>query len=425
MISPETWHIPKALVSEPTACINCSSYASTANVTLLILLTKMTDPDDPVVASYDVFLAGPAMAHTSDPSVNQSTSSKVLLLQYPAYRPSSRPYNAAKSQKPSELRLKPNTGIVEIDVPILTREHYNQDSGTRYGRAISDSKILHGSLAHGLAGGFHAGSSQATSLRENPAHDDTEASSPSLSMQTLGGKVTEPSERDPIYFLGSLRYNSIHLSRLDGVVQLRPQLHHLDAEEEISQKRFQVGVNGPSAKTTAEAEVGASTLESRAIEVKLKDTKYEDRDRTMNENTRLLRDIQVDRWRSHNWVDQDHNASHTARDRILVDSELHDLSLNGNYDQLRSSLSNGDWLDKMSAPTRGWQERSARQAHEVESENGHAVRKQKRRRSRKSRDDRYRTSNPGTGPLMEQSSDSEASSGRCDGCGTWTNKLTI
>ena len=368
----------------------------------------MSDSSDPVVASYDVFLAPPAGVDPSGSSMTQSTSPEVLVLQYPAYRPSSRPYSAAKSQKPSELRLKPNTGMVELDVPILTHEHYNQDSGTRYGKAISDSKSLHGSSAYGLAGGFHAGSSQAASLCEIPAHNDVEVNAPALGTQTLGGKKVQPSERDPIYFLGSLQHDSIHLSHLDGVVQLRPQLHHLDAEEEINQKRFQVGGNGPGVKAKAAAEPGPSKLESRAIEIKLKDTKYEARDRTMNENTRLLRDIEMDSWRCHKWVDQDHDASYTARDKTLVDKKSRDTTPDASASKLRSSLSNGDWLDKMSAPREDGKKGLLAKLRGRERER--ARRKKAEEEKKQKLKASGAGSHPGMGPLMEQSSDSEASS---------------
>ena len=360
----------------------------------------MTDPVDAVVASYDIFLAPPTADTSNRPgcSVTQPSSAKLLVLQYPAYRPSSRPYNSAKSQKPSELRLKPNTGLVEVDVPIFTHEHYNEESGSRYGKALSDSRTLHGKSSHGLAGGFHTGSSQVSSLGDIPAYGDTNTRSPPLKTQTLGGKIAEPSERDPIYFLGSFKHDSIHLSHLDGVVQMRPQLHHLDAEEDINQKRFQVGGTGPIVKPKAVSEPGPSKLESRAIEIKLKDTKDDGRDRTLNENSRLLRDIQIDIWRSHSWVDQAQAPSHVVR------NTLDDVS----PARLRSSLSNGDWLDKMSAPREDGKKGLLAKLRGRERERA------RRKKAEEEKKQKSRASEaglpPGTGPIMDQSSDSEASS---------------
>ena len=372
----------------------------------------MTDPDDPVVASYDVFLAPPAASASQKPladgSLTPPSTPKVLVLQYPAYRPSSRPYSAARSQKPSELRLKPNTGLVEIDVPILTNEHYNQDSGARYGKALSESKILHGSSSHGLAGGFHAGSSQSASLQDVPAHDDLDASSFTLKTQTLGGKITELDDREPVYFLGSLQDSTIHLSHLDGVVQMRPQLHHLDAEE-VNQKQFPVSGTGSAVKSKAGSEPGPSKLESRAIEIKLKDTKDDGRDRTLNENARLLRDVQIDSWRSHTWMDQDHALSHAVRDRLLADKSSDGSDLHANHRQLRSSLSNGDWLDKMSAPREDGKKGLLAKLRGRERER---ARRKKAEEEKKQKSRATGTGpHPGTGPLMDQSSDSEASSG--------------
>jgi RPC5 protein len=372
-------------------------------------IRSMADTDDPVVASYDVVLTqSPALstAHSVTPS---SSPSRVLVLQYPAIRASSRPYNAARSQKPSDLRLKPHTGLLEVDVPILTHEHYNADSGARYGKSVSESRALHGNASHGLAGGFHTHSAQSTSLCDVPLYEDAETSTHRLETQTLGGKITAPSERDPIYFLASLRKNALYLSHLDGVVQMRPELHHLDAEEEMNQKRFQVASTAAGAKLKAAPEPGLSKLESKAIEIKLKDSKDEARDRTLNENARLLRDIQIDTWRSHRWIDQDHAASQAARDRFLANKAHDEVAQSDTQaNQLRSALSNGDWLDKMSAPREDGKKGLLAKLRGRERER--ARRKKAEEEKRMKSKTAGTTSNQGTGPLMEQSSDSDLSS---------------
>lgn len=367
---------------------------------------RAMDTDDPIVASYDVFLTKPG--NSSKASTNTSTSaepsSKVLVLQYPAYRPSSKPYNASKSQSPSELRLKAKTGLLELDVPILTQENYNADLGARYGKAMSDSKTLHGKSSHGLAGGFYTGSAQPASLRDIPAFN---APDPALTTQTLGGKILEPGEKDPLYFLGILKDGRIHLSHVDGVVQVRPQLHHLDAEEELNHKRFQSVPSQPGAKVKGATEAGSSKLESRAVEIKLKDTNQESRDRNLNENARLLREIQMDSWQAHKWADQDHDTARIVRSR-LIDSQEVDLLVNDNPSQLKSALSNGDWLDKMSAPRENGKKGllAKLRGRERERARRKKAEEEKKLKTKTSGD----VARPGSGPLIEQSSDSEASS---------------
>ena len=66
----------------------------------------------------------------------------------------------------------------------------------------------------------------------------------------------------------------------------------------------------------------------------------------MNDNARQLRDIQVDQWQNHEWVDEDEEEVKTAFDTHMRQAEARSKSI----PRLLSSLSNGDWLDRMSAP---------------------------------------------------------------------------
>ncbi|KAK5059796.1 hypothetical protein LTR84_009679 [Exophiala bonariae] len=296
----------------------------------------MADDDDPVVASYDVFLTEPH-------SENDTSTSKLFLFQYPAHRSNKRPYNASRNQTPTALRVKPKSGFVEVDVPILLQENYNILVGEKYGKAVADSRTLHAGGAHGLAGGFT--SSAHSRMRDVPPQEDFLAMPPVLQTQSLGGKIVPPSARDPIYLLGCFRQNQIHLSQLDAVVQMRPQLHHIDAQEE-QQKRAQ-SLTGPAAARQKPGANGVpGKVESKAIEIKIKDTKDDPKDRSLNENARSLRDIQVEEWDEHEWVDEEDDDAKEASDSLLH------LSFAGtpSASRLKSRISNGDWLDKMSAP---------------------------------------------------------------------------
>ncbi|EDN03167.1 predicted protein [Histoplasma mississippiense (nom. inval.)] len=108
--------------------------------------TNTTTPpptaDDPVIASYDIYI--------TDSQIRR------FLLQYPD-RQATQPYNAATHQKPTELRLKPRTGLVEVDIPINTHVNYDEKKGRRYGNALRRSRVIAEGGTMGMAGGFNPG----------------------------------------------------------------------------------------------------------------------------------------------------------------------------------------------------------------------------------------------------------------------------
>ncbi|OAP64935.1 hypothetical protein AYL99_00907 [Fonsecaea erecta] len=298
----------------------------------------MADDDDPVIASYDVCLA-------SSISSPDRGSSKLYLLQYPSHRPYHIPYSAAISQAPTALRLKSEAGFIEIDVPMCTYDNYSEVAGERFGKAMAESRTINTGGSFGLAGGFGGGTTQPR-LKDIPMHDQHTSPAPLLETQTLGGKIPNPSTRDPIYLVGCFRQNQIHLSYLDAVVQMRPQFHHIDAEDESIQRRAAGASNAGSSRPKPGLEPPAPKVESKAIEIKIRDTKDDSKDRAMNDNARQLRDIQMDQWQTYGWVDEDDPLAKTVLDSRmrLVSDPMHAPP------KLHSCISNGDWLDRMSAP---------------------------------------------------------------------------
>ncbi|RMZ86507.1 hypothetical protein DV736_g6269, partial [Chaetothyriales sp. CBS 134916] len=331
----------------PAAHLQASMYAVAEKAADLIKARAMADDsdNDAVVASYNVVLNIRTSTPTPTPVDGADSAlavdSRLVILQYPAFRPRTRPYNARRHQKPQSLRLKPKTGILEVEVPLLVREDYNPDAAVRYGRALAESKTVQVGASHGLGGGFNNSPAQFSvpPLQAVPAHSNTATEETYLDTQTLGGKIAVPSEQDPVYFLGAFRHGTLHLSPVSAVVQMRPQLHHIDAEDENSHLKRSLLSSAGAAANGTKATTG---IESKAIEIKMKDTKDDGRDRGLNEGARLLRSIQAETWRSHEWIDQDDDAAQTMRERL----SNHDRSPT----RLKSCLNNGDWLDRMSAP---------------------------------------------------------------------------
>jgi len=309
--------------------------------------TKMPpDEDDSVIATYDVYISPRSPSATAETAPKPAQN--LYVLQYPSHRPSSKPYSSSRAQKPSSLRIKSSTGVLEVDVPILTSDNYNEQLGTQFGRAMNESAKAHPTTgsSYGLAGGFaqnHPGNQQ-INLNDVPEHgmeDD------SLRVQTLGGKLDNAkSDRDPIYMLATLNQSSkaISLRHLDGVVQMRPQLHHIDAEEE-RKRRAETATKREKTDQSGAVNGAPAKLETKAIEMKLKDSTKEDpKDRNLNLNARLLRDIQNDPWRKYEWIEKDEEA-YSAMNGVGSINEVGEEK-----PRLRSALDNEEWLNRMSSP---------------------------------------------------------------------------
>lgn len=157
------------------------------------------DPD-PIIASYDIYL--------TDSDISR------YVLQY-LDRPTNQAYSDRHGQKPTSLRLKPQTGLVEVDVPISTRVNYDVGKGLRYGDAMKKSRSAREGGAYGMAGGFSSGGGGSVKAKvedgvgivgdvEMGGTEDRDSAS-LLRMQTLGGRVKTPEGGDPVYMLAAFR----------------------------------------------------------------------------------------------------------------------------------------------------------------------------------------------------------------------------
>jgi hypothetical protein len=327
------------------------------------------------VASYHVYISPPSQSTSTTQS---SSTSKLLLLQYPAHRPSSKPYNIRTLQKPTSLRIKPNTGLLEVDIPIDTRDNYNCEKGSEYGKALKRSRVDQQDGTHGLAGGFNTGvvgrrfQYDGVHLRDVPIHpgsDSNVSSDPEdiITTQTLGGKIVKPSSGDPVYMLGSFRGPELHLSHLDALVQVRPELHHLDAADELERSRAVANAanarkgitldTGPPGQVhggnaAIRLQITPMAIESKAVDIKFKGPD-DGNDTSLKDNAKALREIQAEPWQRYNWIDQS-----DQRSSDMFSSQLHlQIPTYANYHgdaesvaKLGSVINNQDWLDRMSAP---------------------------------------------------------------------------
>lgn len=170
------------------------------------------DSSDPVVASYDVFL--------TDSDIER------YVFQYPdreveTDKTPGGPYDERHGQKPLSLRLKPKTGLVEVEVPLNTSSgFYDVNRGVKYGEAVRQSRVLKEGGSFGLAGGFNShntagagGGGGGNGSRVKTEGEDVEMQDAKamksgqtiLRTQTLAGRMKEPVDGEPLYMLGAFR----------------------------------------------------------------------------------------------------------------------------------------------------------------------------------------------------------------------------
>jgi DNA-directed RNA polymerase III subunit RPC5 len=99
---------------------------------------RMTDvvedhaDSDPIKASYDVYIK---------PGI--SGDRQIYVLQFPN-RDTKQPYSQKNESKPFNLRIKPEAGMVEIDVPIDVWRNYDREKGIKWGDAVKKSSMTKG-----------------------------------------------------------------------------------------------------------------------------------------------------------------------------------------------------------------------------------------------------------------------------------------
>ncbi|CAI7677635.1 unnamed protein product [Penicillium pancosmium] len=284
--------------------------------------------DDPVIASYDVFL--------TDSDVSR------YVFQY-IDRPGKHPYNERMGQKPTALRMKPNTGLVEVDVPIFTRTTYDVSKGLKYGDAMKKSRVARDGGAFGMAGGFSTGGVASAGGRvKSEANADVEVldnrkmidPSALVRTQALGGRIKPQEEGDPVHMLAAFKGKNLHLSPVSAVVQLHPQLHHLDAMDEMPK--------GRGGKGKKDDEERPTEAEARAVDVKIKGA--EDGGAMLVGNLDLLKRMQDEKWKKFDWVDAETEESWYTYENYMMHQNPEELP------QLQSFIDSEKYLDGMSAP---------------------------------------------------------------------------
>ncbi|RFU78458.1 hypothetical protein TARUN_3705 [Trichoderma arundinaceum] len=254
-----------------------------------ITKTDADDDDDPITASYQVFL-NPALP----------LGRRLLVLQHP-----NRTDNTPRPP-PTELRLKEHSGMVEVDMPMDNTTAYDREKGLRWGRTLQNSMAVKNGGSHGLAGGFGVGAVQQRAPRkkgdveedENLDWNDAVRQGKVLSTQTLGGQYPDADEVQ--YMVGVFQGKDLHLTPVSNLIHLRPQLHHLDATTQQERQ---------SSAAASKEGAAASASSARAIHMTIK-TAGDGADGVSTETMAdRLRSVQTEPWRKMRYTDENEETA--------------------------------------------------------------------------------------------------------------------
>jgi DNA-directed RNA polymerase-3 subunit RPC5 len=362
----------------------------------------LSDDDDPVTAEYDIYLTSPlSQYHTTTsttPSPNNVSSeaeTSLYLLQFPT-RDREGAYTHSKGNEPLGIRIKPNSHFLELDVPINQSFYYDHNKAKVWGSALNKAKT-EGAAGFGLAAGFaqnaavRGGAPQNVELnrvksqsvapnspagsrpgsragRQGSSASVQEVDPDKMRHQTLGGQIipsqatTKPGQGGgPQYMIGAFRGSELHLTPLDGMVQMRPQFHHLDAQTQVDRN----ATRRTRAADEASGREPARVLEPRLVQLTAKAAgDPESAGETTGENTKAyLSAAEQEVWRKLRWTDEDEEeAFEKYHDMLFLTEDTGEDSKRGldaekierrreeRGRKLKARMGNDQYLDIISAP---------------------------------------------------------------------------
>ncbi|KAI4744110.1 hypothetical protein E4T50_05503 [Aureobasidium sp. EXF-12298] len=333
------------------------------------------EDDDPVIAEYNVFITPRQLE-------------QIYLLQYPN-RNRSQAYNDRNGARPVDFRLKPQAGFMEMDIGMNPSANFNKYQSLVWGEAMRKSKANGGSATFGAAAGFApTKGGKGRGKQENGeisvdaglSHFQNAINRDAVfQKQTLGGQVLQDEAGNPNYMLGAFRgvllrpfipicriliinpasyrfmprtfnpeqsdqnLDELHLTRVDGVVQMRPQFHHVDAitHAETAARRTEAAEGSGSGPSGAAAQ--AKQPQALALAQTYKDNRDVENLEALRAKNLLLIAAE-EKWTRLEYFDEDEEASYSTYHSRLFHSDT------GSATPLKSQMKNEEYLDAISAP---------------------------------------------------------------------------
>ncbi|KAK4227652.1 DNA-directed RNA polymerase [Podospora fimiseda] len=266
------------------------------------------DEDDPIINSFNVFIK-PKLPKNKE----------LLILQYHSMRS----HNPSEIQSPYvlEMRVKPESGFYEVDVPIDTSQAYDKAKGMAWGDALHKSNEARKGGGHGLAAGFNLIPTSQSGSRGNRRGGAAGDNEPELNWaeqlrldrvlrkRTLGGqKIKGLHTKDMV---GVFQGQNLHLTPISSIVRMTTQLHHLDAATE------QEKLNRPNPAGAAGAGGPGDKPGGRAIQMTIKSA--DNSDGAVSESIiDRMHAIQRESWRKMDWAHEDSDAAWDAYNKNIL-----------------------------------------------------------------------------------------------------------
>lgn len=292
------------------------------------------EDEDPVVAEYDVYVLEPEYP--------------LYVLQY-IDRPVDKPFTSLEECSPIEMRIKPKSGFVEVDMPLSIFENYDRVKGVRYGQAVKKVKGL-GQQGYGPSVGFERAMPRPKRRGAAEEEEDAEPMDTSKDMDddldkymndfqdanekghvlntiTYGGQLETYEMGKPTYMAGVFKGNQLHLTKVTGFVKLSADFHHLDAMVHLD-------IIGNRKKPSGATQEPRSVLASSTAEA-------------TQEAAKFYKEAAQEPWDKLTYADQDNTESWTCFNERMF---LHDVD---NSIQLISNMNNEDYAESISAKKGG------------------------------------------------------------------------
>lgn len=259
---------------------------------------------------------------------------------------------------PETMRIKPETGHLEMDVRLSTGQNFNKYQALKWGDALQTARETHNSSAtFGAAAGFQGPRARRTQVqikdradRENAIQDnlagfeEAKNAGKVLRTQTLGGQIVRhdgqgESGSRPLYFVGAFRGEELHLTKVDGTVQMRSQFHHVDAEEQrakIAATRAEGSLAGEGSRPAGDPRSLLQKNQRQGEEAA--------KDRLEHRTRMSLLAAEAEEWTPLDYVDEDEEEAYeTFRGTMFV------RDVEG-VPKLQSAMDADQYLDAISAP---------------------------------------------------------------------------
>ncbi|GAB7362695.1 hypothetical protein MBLNU230_g3003t1 [Neophaeotheca triangularis] len=346
-INPDFEHLTIRSRPEPTKLTSQTAAGRTNS-------EEPEEDDDPIVAEYDIYLT-PELAE------------EIYLLQYPN-RSANQPYNSRSGVTPGDMRIKPKSGYIEMELNQNINKNFDLAKAIKWQDSLAVVEASTGKASFGAASGFPDARTKVPRNKPIAPKDEADLEARARNLisnqprssyedqlmrkQVLGGHVHKHANQtnEPNYFLGAFRGNELHLTSVTGTAQMRPQHHHLDAEDLRKKAAARQAAADPDA-----APVERSILPSFKTEGEASSTLNKGGALKPDEELRAgLKAAEEEAWVPVEYIDE---AQEEAFEAFYDKMFVKDVA---GATEWKSSMDAWDYLDGISKPRKGTRRRRSR-----------------------------------------------------------------